>query len=251
MPKALSSNVLARGELVAVTTAPCAVEVREVVKSYDHRPILRGATLRMEAGQTVAVLGPNGSGKTTLLRIVATLSPPTRGTVSLFGATAGPLPDLRRRIGLVPHESLLYDSLTVEENLRFFAGLYGLPQERVTHTLDRASLRPLAGRRAHVLSRGQRQQVNLARALLHNPDLLCLDEPYTGLDLGARERLTAMLQEAASAGRTVLFTTHDLSEARALAAGITVLLDGRLTEVVPADRLDERRLATWFREGHA
>jgi ABC-type multidrug transport system ATPase subunit len=146
---------------------------------------------------------------------------------------------------------LLYDSLTVEENLRFFAGLYGLPQERVTQTLDRASLRPLAGRRARVLSRGQRQQVNLARALLHNPDLLLLDEPYTGLDLGARERLTAMLQEAASAGRTVLFTTHDVSEARALAAGITVLLDGRLTEVMPADRLDERRLATWFREGHA
>jgi ABC-type multidrug transport system ATPase subunit len=146
---------------------------------------------------------------------------------------------------------LLYDSLTVEENLGFFAGLYGLPQERVTHTLDRASLRPLAGRRARVLSRGQRQQVNLARALLHDPDLLILDEPYTGLDLDARERLTAMLQEAVPAGRTVLFTTHDLSEARALAAGITVLLDGRLTEVMPADRLDERRLATWFREGHA
>ena len=236
---------------MAVTTAPCAVEVREVVKSYDHRPILRGVTLRIEAGQTVAVMGANGSGKTTLLRIVATLSPPTRGTVALFGVTAGPLPDLRRRIGLVPHESLLYDSLTVEENLRFFAGLYGLPQERVSQTLDGAALRPLAGRRARVLSRGQRQQANLARALLHNPDLLILDEPYTGLDLDARERLTAMLQEAVPAGRTVLFTTHHLSEVRALAAATTVLLDGRLTEVMPADRIDEGRLAAWFREGHA
>ncbi|MDR7483940.1 MAG: heme ABC exporter ATP-binding protein CcmA [Armatimonadota bacterium] len=228
---------------------PWAVEVDGVVKAYDHRPVLRGASLCVRTGQTVAVLGANGSGKTTLLRLVATLSPPTRGTVRLFGRPAAPVPEVRRRIGVVPHESLLYDSLTVEENLRFFAGLYGLPRRQVDDLLDRTALRPLASRRARVLSRGQRQQVNLARALLHDPELLILDEPYTGLDLGAADRLTAMLRDAVGQGRTVLLSTHDLAEAQDLTASIAVLLDGRLTEVMPADSLDEGRLAAWFREG--
>lgn len=228
-----------------------AVEAAALVKAYDHRPVLRGASLRVRTGETVAVLGANGSGKTTLLRLAATLTRPTRGTVSLFGGVAAPLPEVRRRIGLVPHESLLYDSLTVEENLRFFAGLYDLEGERVAAALRQAALVPLAGRRVRVLSRGQRQQVNLARALLHAPDLLILDEPYTGLDLGAAGRLTGTLRAEAARGLTILLTTHDLAEARALSAGVTVLLEGRLTDVVPAGEVDEARLAAWFREGRA
>ncbi len=223
-----------------------AVEVAGVAKSFDHRPVLRGADLRVEAGQTVAILGANGSGKTTLLRLVATLSTPTRGTVSVFGRAAAPTPEIRRRIGFVSHESLLYDNLTVAENLRFFAGLYGLPRGRASSILDRMALEPLAGRRARVLSRGQRQQVNLARALLHDPDLLILDEPFTGLDLDAAARLTATLRDRATRDRTVLLTTHDLAEARALATGAVVLLDGRLGPITPPGDLDEAELAALF-----
>lgn len=228
-----------------------AVEAAALVKAYDHRPVLRGASLRVRSGKTVAVLGANGSGKTTLLRLVATLTRPTSGTVTLFGEAATPVADVRRRIGLVPHESLLYDSLTVEENLKFFAGLYGLAGERVTSALRQAALLHLAGRRVRVLSRGQRQQVNLARALLHAPDLLILDEPYTGLDLGAAGRLTETLRVEGARGLTILLTTHDLAEARALSADVTVLLEGRLTDVVPAGEMDEARLAAWFREVRA
>ncbi|MDR7418704.1 MAG: heme ABC exporter ATP-binding protein CcmA [Armatimonadota bacterium] len=233
----------------AATGGARAVDVRGVVKSYDHRPILRGVDLVVEAGQTLAVLGPNGSGKTTLLRLIATLASPTRGEITLFGQPAGPVPELRRRIGLVAHESLLYDNLTVAENLRFFAGLYGLAAGRVDAMLTQTALRPIAGRRARVLSRGQRQQVNLARALLHDPDILILDEPYTGLDVTAAERLTATLRTDAGRGRTVIFTTHDLAEAEALGASMTVLLGGRLTEVMRPGSLDDARLAAWFHQG--
>jgi heme exporter protein A len=219
------------------------------VKSYDHRPILRGVDLAVETGQTLAVLGPNGSGKTTLLRLIATLSSPSRGQVILFGTPAGPSPEIRRRIGLVAHESLLYDNLTVTENLRFFAGLYGLDAGRVASMIAQAALDAIAGRRARVLSRGQRQQVNLARALLHNPDVLILDEPYTGLDVTAAGRLTGMLRAEAGRGRTVIFTTHDLAEARGLGAAMTVMLDGRLTEVMPPGSVEESQLAVWFHEG--
>ncbi|MDI6771063.1 MAG: heme ABC exporter ATP-binding protein CcmA [bacterium] len=226
-----------------------AVEVRGLVKAFDHRPVLRGVDLRVRAGETLAVLGANGSGKTTLLRLIATLSSPTRGSVTWFGEPSAPLPEIRRRIGLVPHESLLYDALTVEENLKFFGGLYDLAPERVESALDEYGLRPLALRRVRVLSRGQRQQVNLARALLHDPELLILDEPYTGLDVGAADRLTATLRASAARGCTVILTTHDPDGAGALGADVTVMLDGRLTEIMPAAGLDAAILAAWFREG--
>jgi ABC-type multidrug transport system ATPase subunit len=225
-----------------------AVELAGVVKAFDHRPVLRGVDLRVRAGQAVAILGANGSGKTTLLRLVASLTAPTRGTITLFGRQV-PSREARRRIGLVPHESLLYDNLSVAENLRFFAGLYGLPGDRVAARMADASLAPLAGRRARVLSRGQRQQVNLTRALLHDPDLLLLDEPYTGLDVTAAARLTDLLRAERGRGRTLMLSTHALSEARVLDAEVAVLLAGRLTELLPTDALDEGRLAAWFRDG--
>lgn len=228
--------------------APSAIELCGVVKAYGHRPVLRGIDLRVRVGETIAVLGANGSGKTTLLLVAATLARPTRGTVSLFGEPAAPLHAIRRRIGVVPHESLLYESLTLEENLRFFAGLYGAPHDRVAHMLHRTAMEPLARRRVRVLSRGQRQQANLARALLHDPDLLILDEPSTGLDLDAAVRLATILQEEANRGRTLLFSTHSIIEARALARGAAVLRDGRLSPITPPDRLDAVQLEAWFGE---
>ncbi len=224
-----------------------AVALSGVTKAYDHRRVLRGVDLRVPLGETVAVLGANGSGKSTLLRLVATLASPTRGEVVWFGQPAAPQAAVRRRIGFVPHESLVYDGLTVLENLRFFAGLYGVPASRVDADLAGDGLEPLRGRRVRILSRGQRQQVDLARALLHDPELLILDEPFTGLDLDAAARLAAMIRRGAG-GRTVLFATHDLAEAQALAGGAAVLRDGRLSEVVSPGELDAARLARWFAE---
>ncbi|MDR7481752.1 MAG: ABC transporter ATP-binding protein [Armatimonadota bacterium] len=223
------------------------VEAAGVVRTFDHRVVLRGVDLCVRAGETVAVLGANGSGKSTLLRILATVLRPTRGGVVWFGEPGAPPAQVRRRLALVPHESLLYDGLTVEENLRFFAGLYGLPPVRVAETLQALGLDALRGRRARVLSRGQRQQADVARALLHDPALLLLDEPFTGLDLEAAACVAAVLR-AGRAARTVIFATHDPAQARALADRAVVLRGGRLVPVDPATALDDAALAGWFRE---
>jgi heme ABC exporter ATP-binding subunit CcmA len=224
---------------------PPVVEVRGVTKTFDHHPVLRGIDFTAAAGDVVAVLGANGSGKTTLLRLIATILPPTRGTVTLFGQPASPRPEVRRRIGMVAHESFLYDMLTVEENLVFFAGLYRLHADRVTAVLAQTALRPIAHRRVRILSRGQRQQANLARALLHDPDLLVLDEPYTGLDLDMAGRLTSALRDGRR-DRTILLTTHEPAQARAVATGAAVLTDGRLGPVLPPEELDATTLAEVF-----
>lgn len=223
-----------------------ALELRGVTKTFGYRPVLRGIDLRLKDGETVAVLGANGSGKSTLLRLAATLAAPTRGAIVWFGESAPPS-RARRRIGLVPHDSLLYDGLTVEENLRFFAGLYGVPSTRVAAVLSSDDLEPLRTRRARILSRGQRQRVDLARALLHEPDLLLLDEPFTGLDLDAAQRLGALIRQGVGK-RTVLFATHDPAEAKELATGAAVLRDGRLGDVIPPASLDTAQLARSFHE---
>ncbi len=214
-----------------------AVRLTGVTKAYDHRPVLRGIDLHARLGETVAVLGANGSGKSTLLRLAARLIQPTRGSVVWFEEPAAAAATVRRRIGLLPHESLLYDGLTVEENLRFFAGLYGLPASSVEPAIGAMGLNPLRALRARILSRGQRQQVDLARVLLHDPQLVILDEPFTGLDLDAARRLAAMIRQGAG-GRAVLFATHDPGEAQALAGRAVVLSDGRLAEPVSPASLD-------------
>ncbi len=225
------------------------VEAHRLVKVFDYRPVLRGIDLRVRPGETLAILGANGSGKTTLLRLISTLLAPTRGSLTWFGDPSAPPQATRRRIGLVPHESLLYDSLTVRENLVFYGGLYAVAPSRVESVLDEHALAPLAARRVRVLSRGQRQQVNLARALLHAPDLLILDEPYTGLDVGAAGRLTSTLRACAARGCAVILTTHDPAGAEALDASVAILLDGRLTGVGAAMGLNRSMLCDWLREG--
>jgi heme exporter protein A len=225
------------------------VEAAGVTRTFDHRPVLRGVDLCVRAGETVAVLGANGSGKSTLLRILASVLRPTRGTVVWFGEPGAPPASVRRRLALVPHEPLLYDGLTVEENLRFFAGLYGLPSARTAEVLEALGLGALRARRTRALSRGQRQQADLARALLHDPALLLLDEPFTGLDLDAAARVAAVLR-AGRTTRAVVFATHDPTEARALADRAAVLRGGRLQLVEPA-ALDDAALAGWFREARA
>jgi heme ABC exporter ATP-binding subunit CcmA len=226
---------------VSAGDAAWAVELRDVSMVFDYRPVLRGVDLRVRPGEVLAILGANGSGKSTLLRLMAALARPTRGTVALFGRDPHASPELRGRIGYVPHTSLLYDSLTVEENLRFFAALYAVAPAHVWVVLDASGLRPLARRRVRILSRGQRQQADLARALLHDPSLLLLDEPFTGLDLDAAARLSAAIRDAAGV-RTVVFATHDLAEARRFATGAAVLVAGRLSTPRPPRTLDEAEL---------
>jgi ABC-type multidrug transport system ATPase subunit len=178
----------------------------------------------------LAVAGPNGAGKTTLLRLLAGLMQPSAGEIRILGnSMARGSAQTRRAVGLLSHQSLLYDDLTLLENLTFAARLYGLeqPRERAAAALDEAGLTPRAEELPKRLSRGLLQRAAIARALLHAPRLLLLDEPFTGLDAPASDRLRADLGARLARGLGVVLVTHHLAEVWQLASRVAVLVDGR------------------------
>jgi heme exporter protein A len=205
------------------------IETRKLAKAFGLKPVLRGVDLTVEPGQLTVLLGPNGAGKTTLLRILATLSRPTAGQVRVAG---WPLPsgaaEARQRLGVVLHHPLLYGDLTAEENLRFYARLYGLdrPAERIEEELIQAGLTARRHDLVRTYSRGMQQRLAIARASLHGPSVWLLDEPYTGLDLAASDRLDERLRAAARRGSAVLMTTHDLARGLPLADRVLILARG-------------------------
>jgi len=210
-----------------------AIEASGLSHHYGRQRALAGVDVTVPAGATCAVMGPNGAGKSTLLRLVAGLLSPTRGELRLFGQPArGDRPDLRRRIGLLGHESFLYARLTAAENLVFYATLYGLdrPAARAATALAEVGLTDHAGRPAGGFSRGMRQRLALARVLLHGPELVLLDEPYTGLDPAGEAVLDRFLDRLRAEGRTVLFVTHRADKA-ARADTVVYLARGRRREL--------------------
>jgi heme exporter protein A len=212
------------------------VEARGLTRSYGPVRALRGVDLTLAAGEVLLVLGPNGAGKSTLLRSLAGLLRPQSGTVQIAGRLlSGDDPDARRPIGLLSHQSLLYDELTLFENLLFAARLYDVPDPRARADaalaaqglLDRRDDRPRG------LSRGMQQRAAIARALLHDPALLLLDEPFTGLDAIAADRLRSLLREHCHGARAMVIVTHHASEAWELATRIGVLVGGRWALDIP------------------
>lgn len=201
------------------------IEVRGLAKTFGPRTALDGINLSVDDGEFVTLVGPNGAGKTTLLRILATLSRPSSGTVRIAGldiASAGQ--EVRRRIGFLSHRTLLYDDLTAGQNLRFYARMYDLvaDSERVSDLLERVGLGPRRSDLVQTFSRGMRQRLAVARAVLHRPELLLLDEPYTGLDPQAVDMVRDLLTQLAGEGCAILLTTHRIG--RALAAGQRMLV---------------------------
>ena len=194
---------------------PVALEVRGVGKSFGPATALRDVSCKVRPGEFVTLFGPNGAGKTTLIRIAATLARPTSGTVHVFGQDVSKASaTLRRRMGVVSHRSFLYGELTARENLEFFGRLFD-PSD--------ASRRALAAARAvgledrlddpvRTFSRGLEQRCAIARALVHDPDMLLLDEPFAGLDPLASENLETVLANAHAGGKTIVMTSHDLTK---------------------------------------
>jgi heme ABC exporter ATP-binding subunit CcmA len=206
------------------------LEATGLRRAYGRRQVLRDIDLTVAAGEAVAVAGPNGAGKTTLLRVLAGLARPDRGEVRVEGQ---PLrrdsPEIRRAVGLVSHQTLLYDDLTLHENLTFAARLYGLPTPAAAArcALEEAGLGPRADVSPRRLSRGLAQRAAIARALLHRPRVLLLDEPFTALDAAASERLRDELRARREQGLGIVLVTHQLGEAWAVATRIAVIVEGR------------------------
>jgi heme exporter protein A len=208
------------------------IEVRDLVKLYGPTRALAGVRLELEAGKITALEGPNGSGKSTLLNLLALLGRPTRGELRFGQHDPRRRPELRARIGLVAHAAMVYPDLSGRENLALTAKLYGLPADAPAQQAleQRFELGPFMLRPARTYSRGQLQRLALARALLHAPRLLLLDEPSTGLDAHGVQRLTeAMLQERAR-GAIVVLVTHDAPLAAAVADRRIRLERGRLAQ---------------------
>jgi ABC-type multidrug transport system ATPase subunit len=182
------------------------VTLHRVGRVFSGTAALRGVSGCFERGRAHVIVGPNGSGKTTLLRVMSTLLDPSFGHVSYEGV---PTSRAREFLGLVSHESLVYPDLTAEENLRLGAGLHGLGAEAVDRASLRFDLRGLLSRCVRTMSRGQRQRVALARSLVHEPSLLLLDEPTTGLDKDGLASLLRVVGEEVSAGRVIAVVTHD------------------------------------------
>jgi len=189
---------------------------------------VRGVSLTLDRGELLLVLGPNGAGKTTLLRMLAGLVRPTSGAVHVDGSLLLGNPDLRRSIGLISHQTLLYDDLTATENLRFTAGLYGLadPAGVARAALEQVGLTERANDPVRSLSRGMVQRVAIARALLHTPSIILLDEPFTGLDTASADQVRGVLAAQRVAGATIVVVTHNPVEAWDLASHVAVMVRG-------------------------
>jgi len=224
------------------------VEGRGVGRRFAGVTALRDVDLSVAAGEAVAVFGPNGAGKTTLLRLLATVLRPSAGTLRLFER---PLEDggaqARRRIGLLSHRSFLYPDLTPVENLEFYARMFRVPQAaaRVRDLLEQVGLAGWAHRPLRTLSRGMEQRCALARVLLHEPDLLLLDEPFSGLDLDAGTTLSGLLQRERARGSAWLMTTHEIGRAFELCTRALILVRGRLVwdgaiNTAQRDQFEER-----------
>ncbi len=240
------------------------IEVRNLTKAFGSKYALRGVNLRVMPGESLALFGPNGAGKTTLIRILSSLSRPSGGTVRIGGLDLAKHADgIRRYLGVVSHAPLLYDSLTAEENLHFFARLYGMPkpEARIAAMLERVGLYPRRGDLVRTFSRGMVQRLAIARALLHDPEVLLLDEPDTGLDPQAAEMLHGLLAElggragvwgyggagdappgdtttptsphANTRQRTIVTVTHNLERGLAIADRVAILAAGRVALDAP------------------
>jgi len=209
------------------------IEARTVTKRFGRRTVLNGLDLKIDDGEIIALMGPNGAGKTTLLRLMSTLAEPTRGDVLLDGKSVYDDPVISRRsIGVVWHSTYTYDDLTALENLRFFWSLYGMPGKDFEVAgkalLQRVGLSHRMNDRVAVFSKGMRQRLAIARAILHSPKVLLLDEPFSSLDEKGNEVLSQILAEERSRGCSILIVTHDVQRISSLADRAEVLVHGKI-----------------------
>ena len=225
--------------------------VRKLIKRFGPKTVLNQLSLEVADGEFVAILGPNGAGKTTLLRILSSLSKPTFGEISIAGfSLPSQSASVRQRLGVVSHLPLLYGDLTAAENLIFYGRMFAVPSltARVDQVLKLVGLSHRAGDLVRTFSRGMQQRLAIGRAVLHDPEVLLLDEPHTGLDQDACDMLDEVLKEVAVQGRTVLMTSHDFVRVQNLANRFDVLSRGKIVSTIKSDQLSQDGLQAFYRQ---
>lgn len=209
-----------------------AVSIRKLSKVYGKAKILKNLDFDLKKGEFAVIFGPNGAGKTTLLKLIATLAEPSSGSIFVSGFNAAKEPEkVKSEIGMLSHDSYLYFELTARENLLFFGQMYGLEREklkeRVSWLLKEVGLEKRADERAGTFSRGMKQRLSIARALIHEPSLLLLDEPYTGLDPGASESFEKLLSSPTFEKSSKIMVSHDLERGFTLCDRVLILKKGK------------------------
>ena len=218
--------------MTADPNADFAVRIRGIVKSFGRTRVLRGIDLDVPWGQTLSLVGANGSGKTTLLKILATLSKPDSGQIVVAGLSSDRSgAALRKQVGVVTHDPLLYDDLTGRENLRFYCRMFGVADadERVESVTEMVAMGSRLHQRIGSMSHGMKKRFSIARALLHDPPILLMDEPESGLDYEAVNLLDKIISESSDPRRAIIMTTHDIERAVRLGDSMAVLSDGRVS----------------------
>jgi heme exporter protein A len=230
------------------------ITVKKLVKRFGLKTVLRGVDFEVQPGEFVALLGPNGAGKTTFLRILASLSRPSLGEVNIAGySLPNQAAQVRARLGVVSHLPLLYGDLTAEENLRFYGRMYGIShlEQRINEVLEMVGLAARRRDLVRTYSRGMQQRLAIGRAILHDPDVVLFDEPYTGLDQDASSMLDEVLQTVAAAGRTVVMTSHDLVRAEDLATRFDILSRGVISASASRKELKRTNLLAFYKQALA
>jgi heme exporter protein A len=220
-----------------------------VSRTYGRRRAVDGVDLSLQPGNCLALFGPNGAGKTTLLRVVAGLLRPTKGVVHVEGKSVRDDAGVRRHIGLISHQSMLYGALTARENVEFAAKLYGVadPRAAATRALERMRILDRRDTPVRSLSRGLQQRVSIARAIVHEPSVVLLDEPYTGLDAAGGAALTEMLRTLRAARAALILVTHNLDEGLAIASHAAVMLAGKIARLDEAAGTDAQEYQAMYR----
>jgi heme exporter protein A len=210
-------------------TPRLAIEANRLCKSFDEHPALRDIDLKIHFGESLAVFGPNGAGKTTLIKILATIMNPSSGSILVDGISAKDnAEEARRKIGIVSHNTFLYGNLTAYENLDFYRRLYDMPEKRILEVAEMVGMQTRLHDYVSTLSRGMQQRFSIARALLHKPSIILLDEPETGLDQQALAFLWEVLKSGDKEKRTVIIATHNLDRGLEVSDRVLILARGRI-----------------------
>jgi len=226
------------------TTPPSsdvAIHVRDIKKSFGFIDAVRGISFDLKKGEFLTLLGPNGAGKTTLLNMLSSLTRPSSGTAIVGGCDVlDGDPKMRRDIGVISHSSSLYGDLSAFENMLFYAKIYGLenPKDRAVEIISEVGLKARLHDRVSTFSRGMLQRLSIARATIHNPSVLFLDEPYTGLDQHASSLFKDYLKSLHTQKRTVMLTTHDIQRGLEMCDWVAIQVRGKIVFMERADTLD-------------